>query len=514
MSGFEVAGVVLGALPLIITAVDKYKATAGILKNFRHKEPHVQKLIQALESQKFCVESELVIIWNGAFSKEDHVPIPPTSNDFKSPMVALAIQKHLGPGYQHFIAALSRCEEALVEIATHLHGLASDGQGLSVLIQANPPQPNGSYEFTKKIKFALKRDDLERHIKDLENATNNLSRIRDYSRLRTPVTLQSTSSAASRIMSSFDAIRSHACRLYATISTAYAETCHPEHEAHLFLQSRVKSLLAKGTKPRKSPVTFTISFGQIGPDDRCSPSLATKVQILEGDTLTRQSSDITLPTRGVTTIIQSLSTNPRRVSYQLDAQIHRHSRSTTLTNTSSSSQQPSPPQVIQDLCLHMSKGIELEGLHLSKDGQLCYHQSSERAIRTQLGTTAKHRPFISRKFTPSLEESCALSAKRAMLELGIILLELWKNQTFTSYATQSQSPYHTLGARYDLARNWLDANMNEILPMYSDVVTRCIECTFATSGADYKWSDTEFRKSVYDYVIKPLGKLVHPGLGE
>lgn len=99
-------------------------------------------------------------------------------------------------------------------------------------------------------------------------------------------------------------------------------------------------------------------------------------------------SDITLPTRGVTTIIQSLSTNPRRVSYQLDAQIHRHSRSTTLTNTSSSSQQPSPPQVIQDLCLHMSKGIELEGLHLSKDGQLCYHQSSERAIRTQLGTTA------------------------------------------------------------------------------------------------------------------------------
>ncbi|KUM57667.1 hypothetical protein ACN42_g9514 [Penicillium freii] len=580
MSGFEVAGVVLGALPLIITAVDKYKATARILKNFRHKKPHVQRLIQALESQKFCVESEMVIIWNGAFSKEDLVPIPPTSNDFKSPMVALAIQKHLGPGYQPFIAALSRCEEALVEIATHLHGLASDGQGLSVLIQANPPQPNGSYEFTKKIKFALKKDDLERHIKDLENATNNLSRIRDYSRLRTPVTLQSTSSPASRIMSSFDAIRSHACRLYATISTAYAETCHPEHEAHLFLQSRAKSLLAKGPKPRKSPVTFTISFGQVGPDDRCSPSQATKVRILEGDTFTPESTDITLPTGGATTIVQSSSNNPRRVSYQLNAQIHRNSRSTPLTNPSSSSQQPSPPQVIQNLCLHMSKskGIELQGLHLSKDGQLCYHQSPEHAIQTQLGTTAStihsldellqptstiklylnsrialsfkiassilqlndtkwyrrpitsdmiyllcensgtpgsnHRSFISRKFTPSLEESCALSAKRAMLELGIILLELWKNQTFTSYATESQTLYHTFGARYDLARNWLDANINEILPIYSDVVTRCIECTFVTSGADYKWSDTEFRKSVYDYVIKPLGKLIHPSLGE
>lgn len=127
---------------------------------------------------------------------------------------------------------------------------------------------------------------------------------------------------------------------------------------------------------------------------------------------------------------------------------------------------------------------------------------------------SEHRPFISRKFTTCLEESSALSAKRAMLELGIILLELWKNQTFTSYATQSRNPYQTLGARYDLARNWLDANMNEILPIYYDVVTRCIECTFATSGAGYKWGDTGFRKSVCDYVVKPLGKLVHPSLGE
>lgn len=289
-------------------------------------------------------------------------------------------------------------------------------------------------------------------------------------------------------------------------------------------------------------------------------------------------SDVILPTRGVTTIIRSLSTNPRRVSYRLDAQIHQHSRSTTLTNSSSSSQQPSPPQVIQDLCLHISKGMELQDLHLSKDGQLCYHQSPECTVRTQLGTMAstihsrdellqatstiklysnsrialsfkiaswilqlndtkwyrrpitsdmiyllcensgtpgsEHRPFISRKFTTCLEESSALSAKRAMLELGIILLELWKNQTFTSYATQSRNPYQTLGARYDLARNWLDANMNEILPIYYDVVTRCIECTFATSGAGYKWGDTGFRKSVCDYVVKPLGKLVHPSLGE
>ncbi|CAG8015052.1 unnamed protein product [Penicillium olsonii] len=578
MSGLEVAGVVLGALPLIITAVDKYQVTAKIIKNFRHKEPYIQRLVQALNAQWFCVESELDIIWKETFSREDFIPPPPSPDDFKSPMVAQAIQETLGVGYEHYIAALSECEQALVEIATHLRGLSSDTtQDLAVLVQANPPKSNGSYEFTKKIKFALKKDDLMRHIKDLNDATNGLSRIREYSRLRCPVTLQSTSSATTRIVSSFDSIRRHACRLYSTISTVYGKSCHPEHEAHLFLQSRADILLTKYRTPKKTPVTFTVSFGPASHTDVCIPSLATEVKVSEEDALIPQSSNLTLSSRGSLHSSQYSSTSTRRVSYQLDAQFETHCKSNTFNYPLGSSRLAPMPQIIQDLCLHLSKSAELQGLHLSQDDHLCYY-NHEPKIRPQPSGPASHvhsleeilqptssiklspvsrialsfsiassvmqlndtkwyrfpitssmiclvcensgrpdsepRPFISRKFTSSLEDSHALNVKRVMLELGIVLLELWQVRTLASYADECQKPYGTLGARYDLARHWLDVCIGNILPAFSEVITRCIECTFVTRTADLKWIDTEFRKSVYDYVVKPLGKLVHPHIEE
>ena len=53
MSGFEVVGVVLGVIPLIISALDNYKKTSQRIKFFRGKEPYVAQLIQSLKEQMF-----------------------------------------------------------------------------------------------------------------------------------------------------------------------------------------------------------------------------------------------------------------------------------------------------------------------------------------------------------------------------------------------------------------------------------------------------------------------------
>lgn len=49
MSGFEVVGVVLGAIPLIISAVEKYKTTSQKLKYYRQKITLVGELISEPE---------------------------------------------------------------------------------------------------------------------------------------------------------------------------------------------------------------------------------------------------------------------------------------------------------------------------------------------------------------------------------------------------------------------------------------------------------------------------------
>lgn len=92
-----------------------------------------------------------------------------------------------------------------------------------------------------------------------------------------------------------------------------------------------------------------------------------------------------------------------------------------------------------------------------------------------------------------------------MLELGIILLELWHSKTFETYAKETGLVLgNSFGSRYDAAIKWLEMSMYHILPFYLDIVTRCIECTFAMSSASPDWNDVTFKKSVCEYVLRPL----------
>jgi hypothetical protein len=86
-----------------------------------------------------------------------------------------------------------------------------------------------------------------------------------------------------------------------------------------------------------------------------------------------------------------------------------------------------------------------------------------------------------------------------------LLLEIWHIKTIDSYACEkSLQDSNCYGHRYEVARHWLDISDDSMLPFHLELVTRCIECTFATSSATPDWSDITFRKSVCEYVLKPL----------
>ncbi|KAJ5369327.1 uncharacterized protein N7496_009087 [Penicillium cataractarum] len=72
-------------------------------------------------------------------------------------------------------------------------------------------------------------------------------------------------------------------------------------------------------------------------------------------------------------------------------------------------------------------------------------------------------PFVSHKFPPALGAIQVCNVRRVMLELGIVLLDLWHGRTFARYAAETQSLLHDLfGVRYDIARNWLDISRDDI----------------------------------------------------
>lgn len=131
MSGFEIVGVVLGAIPLLISAIEKYKATSQRLKYFKYKEPYIAQLIQSLEDQKFFLESDLYIPLNSTHLEEDqinHLICQPNPDLFQDTEISQALREYLGDGYAPYQRAVTRCHQILVQIASNINGLASTAQ--------------------------------------------------------------------------------------------------------------------------------------------------------------------------------------------------------------------------------------------------------------------------------------------------------------------------------------------------------------------------------------------------
>ncbi len=112
-------------------------------------------------------------------------------------------------------------------------------------------------------------------------------------------------------------------------------------------------------------------------------------------------------------------------------------------------------------------------------------------------------PFIIYKFTKTPERCLPdkRATKRQMLELGILLLEIWHETPLENWAASvGLSIQSSYGSRYDAARKWLSES-DTLTVSYWDAVDRCIESTFPALP---DWHDLNFRKSVCEGVVKPL----------
>ena len=126
MSGFEVVGLILGAVPVTIAALEQYKVAHEMLRYFNHKSVYIDRLIQALEEQKFFLESEFDIVLRAAgFEQHD---ISTTSAEYLQEGllrsdIAKELDRYLGRGYDPYRKALVRCETSLGEIVRSIGGL-------------------------------------------------------------------------------------------------------------------------------------------------------------------------------------------------------------------------------------------------------------------------------------------------------------------------------------------------------------------------------------------------------
>ncbi|KAE8416101.1 hypothetical protein BDV36DRAFT_284843 [Aspergillus pseudocaelatus] len=465
MSGFEVVGVVLGAIPLIISAIDSYKATSQRIKFMVKKELLLNQLIQSLEEQKFYFQTDICLALKEAHLEEKQIIAQIDErglNLFQDPEISDALKEYLGEGFTLYINAVARCEHILSDIIANISGLVAtpqwDRNDLPTILQSQPKR-NGRFEFTKRIKF--------------NESTKTLSRLRDQSIARQNVTVQPMSRAIARFTTALNAVQSYAHRL-------------------LFLQTRSTAMNKNHSNPPRTP----------------SPSL----QLIEGLYQSihqayerRQSLDLYLSR------CAKLCYSHGSVDPGININVNDRPSHDTITLKDAlfimqNSKFTMPKWTInQQMALSFNITSSMMQHHSTPWLATPLTSSSIRFTPDPMKFKSPPQPFIVSAFPTKSHATSPYTTKASMLELGIILLEIWHMRSIDNYASEKALKMDdSYGTRYEIARHWLNFSDDSMLPFYLELVTRYIECTFATTSATPDWDDLTFRKSVCEHVLKPL----------
>ena len=125
-TGIETVGLVLGAIPIVIAALDHYNSVRSTWKDFTQKSLRIKQLIQGLEEQKVLLEMELELLLRrvGALSATDS---PRDLTDLLETVRQVDTNRNLkialGRAFEPYTTALEVCETSIERIAGAISGL-------------------------------------------------------------------------------------------------------------------------------------------------------------------------------------------------------------------------------------------------------------------------------------------------------------------------------------------------------------------------------------------------------
>lgn len=123
VTGVETAGLVLGAIPLIISALENYENLAAPTKAFIHWKRHLRKLILELYTIHTSYDQAVRLLLQPFTDLEDQTTMmeDPRSKLWREGDVAESLRDQLGPAYGPLILTIDEVSDILVEIAACLN---------------------------------------------------------------------------------------------------------------------------------------------------------------------------------------------------------------------------------------------------------------------------------------------------------------------------------------------------------------------------------------------------------
>ncbi|KAI0115596.1 hypothetical protein GGR51DRAFT_503510 [Nemania sp. FL0031] len=550
MSGFEIVGVVFGAIPLVISALEHYKTGQSTLAALIKYQGELDKLLHRLKVQQTALYFDIVQLLRSAGIEEVDNRTDISLEDclliLQSKKSGGQLQEYLGTHYDAFLDILRRYEECLRKIVKKLKHIRrlpeASNDDLAALLAANPPV-KGHFEFPERISFSINRGTLSALVEELGEDRLNLKVIIKGIRTEREYFTKQPSSESKQLSRTLGQVSASAKALYIAMCQSCA--CTPQNKHKVFL----------GLHNRMPQAVSTKATGNLGANLLIFDLMfETKTHIREAYVKTNPHDVLdTLPIRKT----------GRHVSFQ-----HQTDHIPDIT-ISKANQPPKIPTKLSGICDLISQsqtsdyilGLKLEGeaLDFIQESQEVQRQlfapitlevvlqqgATDKKLRMtpkqrsllaldlassiiQLRETCWSNPafssrvvkcildangksarvstlaFIEQVTEPSRSAESGCESKVALLELAILLLEIWHHETLEMWAAETGfGETGTTRERLAAATEWLDETSAEFPVRYLEATEQCLSLCVQRSR---QWDDYEFLRVYCENVIRPLQK--------
>ncbi|KAK5452713.1 hypothetical protein LTS15_006861 [Exophiala xenobiotica] len=240
MSGIEVAGIVLAVIPILMQGLDNYKSGLRTLGSGFRKRITVEKLCRVLLLQASTLE-ELVkhVLLSSGCEAPTHFDAQ-TRAILSNPEIEPDIAEYLGERYNIFASMMDQCNEILqmlvAKVATFVP--AQKSGELNGVIEANRQTQKGQLSLVSRINLVLNLKSLEEDCRNLDESISRMDRFLNRLSANCQLSGVQPSTKSKRLAKTFWRLRKHATHLYTAISKGWELDCHEQHEVKLRLEDR------------------------------------------------------------------------------------------------------------------------------------------------------------------------------------------------------------------------------------------------------------------------------------
>ncbi|KAF9694900.1 hypothetical protein EKO04_006823 [Ascochyta lentis] len=558
-SGVEVAGLVLGSLPLILAGLQFYAEGMAVSRRFRKYRREVENLIIEITAENADYKNSIMLLLIGVVSSKDMAAFlaDPGGELWKEKSFDQKLRMRLGGSY-----------DAYMGIITYLYTTTKKLESRLKLTEGGKPQFTQKELFKdayKRLKFSLKKSDYDDLMSTVRHANSSIRNLTGQAlkiearQDRSPLNRPSTPD--------FNVIKQRAEGFYSALCTSWGCKCTAQHSVSLRLEQRLENhttdedhgnfaddhfhvLFQYDRSPPPDPgvavssrpwtwdeaeVHVVLEKSKTGEAAASVSSIPPRKSVrfshraAEAVEAALKSTPDLRPISDLCSAIQSLQGPQRDVCFSLLKDEIIRQRYGFLVYPIENSPYDTDHWSVSSLRAAVAKGMtrryRLQLAVTLASSVLQLHETSWLSDDWSIdsvffverpGIDAYDYPFVAQRFhQASSRITSAIPGQmvhvipnQALYGLGIALIELWYGKTLAELHEIGDGPLNLSDSEknflttFNTAYRLISELEDEAGEMYSGAVRRCIQCDFQSRARNFR--DAQFQKAVFEGVVAQL----------